>query len=384
MKSMKQKFLSLGLAALLLFSVAGCSFKTPATVGSIGGVDIPAGVYLLAQYNAYNTAASGAELATGETANDVKKVLNASVTGTIGDEEVTENGKQFVADLTQRSIEYYAAVEAKFDALGGTLEDAATAEAAANADSTWESNGDLYTANGISKASVQNYQLNAQKAKAILNLTYGAEGTDPVTESEYTDYIENECLYLDTVVMPLYDQSTYAFADDEQTAAIEKLAQDCVASLSEQASPETASDEVYTYLYLAAAEYLPQVYTAMGVTTFDASQAYYYAGSQLFTPNDIASYDGADGTNTLADAAAALAPGEWGYANLGMNIVVFRHVDPLLNGTVDELAEQYSLLAALKGDTLQSDLYAEGAAMEHNLSDSARNTYKPGNIKKTV
>ena len=63
---MKQKFISLALAVMLLLGVTGCAMSTPASVGSIGGVDIPAGIYLLAQYNAYNTASGAAKLATGE------------------------------------------------------------------------------------------------------------------------------------------------------------------------------------------------------------------------------------------------------------------------------------------------------------------------------
>lgn len=78
---MKQKFISLALAVMLLLGVTGCAMSTPASVGSIGGVDIPAGIYLLAQYNAYNTASGAAKLATGETASNVKAVLKAECTG---------------------------------------------------------------------------------------------------------------------------------------------------------------------------------------------------------------------------------------------------------------------------------------------------------------
>ena len=39
---MKQKFISLALAVMLLLGVTGCAMSTPASVGSIGGVDIPA------------------------------------------------------------------------------------------------------------------------------------------------------------------------------------------------------------------------------------------------------------------------------------------------------------------------------------------------------
>lgn len=44
---MKQKFISLALAVMLLLGVTGCAMSTPASVGSVGGVDIPAGIYLL-------------------------------------------------------------------------------------------------------------------------------------------------------------------------------------------------------------------------------------------------------------------------------------------------------------------------------------------------
>ena len=131
---MKQKFISLALAVMLLLGVTGCAMSTPASVGSIGGVDIPAGIYLLAQYNAYNTASGAAKLATGETASNVKAVLKAECTGTINGEEVTTDGADYVARLTLRSLQYYAAVEKKFDELGGTLDEAATAEAAKTAD----------------------------------------------------------------------------------------------------------------------------------------------------------------------------------------------------------------------------------------------------------
>ena len=136
---MKQKFISLGLALAMLLGVAGCNITTPATVGTIGGVEIPAGIYLLAQYNAYNTTAGLVDFATGESADDTGVVLNAEVTGTINGEEVTTDGADYISRLTMASIEYYAAAEKLFDELGATLEDAATAEAASSASSMWGS-----------------------------------------------------------------------------------------------------------------------------------------------------------------------------------------------------------------------------------------------------
>ena len=379
MRSIKTKLFSLGMAAAMLLALGGCAMSTPANVGSIGGVEIPAGVYLLAQYNSYNTASGLAKLATGETASDVKAVLKAECTGTINGEEVTTDGADYVSQLTTRAIEYYAAVEKEFDELGGTLDDAATAEAANSADSLWSSNGDLYTANGISKSTVETYLLNAQKAKAILNLTYGADGTTPVTEAEYTDYVNNECYYVETVQFPLVNYSSYSLATDDQKAQIEAIAAQCQAELNEQATAETASNSA---LYTAAMTYVPRAMSVLG-STMESAQAVYYAGSQLYTPTDLASF-GSDSYNDLTDPLDEVPLGSWTTIDLGTTMLVARRIDPFKTYTVDELNSMYDMLTSMKSDEIQSKLYADGAALEHNLNTSAINTYSASKIKKTV
>ena len=379
MRSIKTKLFSLGMAAAMLLALGGCAMSTPANVGSIGGVEIPAGVYLLAQYNSYNTASGLAKLATGETASDVKAVLKAECTGTINGEEVTTDGADYVSQLTTRAIEYYAAVEKEFDELGGTLDDAATAEAANSADSLWSSNGDLYTANGISKSTVETYLLNAQKAKAILNLTYGADGTTPVTEAEYTDYVNNECYYVETVQFPLVNYSSYSLVTDDQKAQIGTIAAQCRAELDEQATAETASNSA---LYTAAMTYVPQAMSVLG-STMESAQAVYYAGSQLYTPTDLASF-GSDSYNDLTDPLNEVPLGSWTTIDLGTTMLVARRIDPFKTYTVDELNSMYDMLTSMKSDEIQSKLYADGAALEHNLNTSAINTYSASKIKKTV
>ena len=379
MRSIKTKLFSLGMAAAMLLALGGCAMSTPANVGSIGGVEIPAGVYLLAQYNSYTTASGLAKLATSETASDVKAVLKAECTGTINGEEVTTDGADYVSQLTTRAIEYYAAVEKEFDELGGTLDDAATAEAANSADSLWSSNGDLYTANGISKSTVETYLLNAQKAKTILNLTYGADGTTPVTEAEYTDYVNNECYYVETVQFPLVNYSSYSLATDDQKAQIEAIAAQCQAELNEQATAETASNSA---LYTAAMTYVPQAMSVLG-STMESAQAVYYAGSQLYTPTDLASF-GSDSYNDLTDPLDEVPLGSWTTIGLGTTMLVARRIDPFKTYTVDELNSMYDMLTSMKSDEIQSKLYADGAALEHNLNTSAINTYSASKIKKTV
>lgn len=378
MKSIRARFFSLGLAAAMLLGLAGCTITTPASVGSIGGVQIPAGVYLLAQYNAYNTASSLADLATGETADDVDAVLKAQCTGTIGGEEVTTDGADYIARLTLQSLEFYAAVEDKFAQLGGALDDAATAEAAANADSLWESNGDVYTANGIGRESLELYLLNNAKADACLELLYGDNGQTPLSEQAYTDYLTNECRYVDVVQIPLYDSYTYAFADEEQSGQIEAIANECAATLNTWAQAETSRSEHLTSMSEAAMQYLPQAMEVLGAT-METAQALYYANSELLTPDDLASY----GT-TITDALDAVGPGVWTTVNLGMSWAVISSVDPLSVNTLDTYKQTYDLLAQLKGEEMQDQLYDEGAALEHDLDSAAMKTYKASNIKTTA
>lgn len=380
MRSIKTKLFGLGMAAVMLLSLAGCNLSTPASVGSIGDVDIPAGVYLLAQYNAYNTASGLAELATGETANDVKAVLKAECTGTIGDEEVTATGAEYVEKLTLRAIEYYAAVETKFAELGATLEDAATSEVADSVDSMWESNGDLYEANGIGKSSLQAYLLNAQKASTILTLLYGPDGSQPVTDAEYTDYINNDCYYIESVQIPLVDYSSYTMADDDQKAAIQQIAEECKNTLSEQANTEEMTGSA---LYEAASTYVPQAMEALGATMEDATQAMYYAGAQLYTPDDLSSY-GSDDYNNLTDPLDEAGMNQWTVVDLGTTLLVARRIDPLKSYTVGDLTGMYDLLTAMKSDDLQNQFYADGAALAHNLDEGTMKTYSASKIKKNV
>ena len=51
---------------------------------------------------------------------------------------------------------------------------------------------------------------------------------------------------------------------------------------------------------------------------------------------------------------------------------------------MDELNSMYDLLSSMKSTDVQGELYAAGAALEHNLNSSALNTYSASKIKKNV
>ena len=75
---MKKKLLALVCALALTFSFAGCTISTPDAVGSIGDFEITSGMYLLAQYGAYQQAAQLA--GSDQDASDVKAFLKETIT----------------------------------------------------------------------------------------------------------------------------------------------------------------------------------------------------------------------------------------------------------------------------------------------------------------
>ncbi len=118
-------------------------------------------------------------------------------------------------------------------------------------------------------------------------------------------------------------------------------------------------------------------------SSLDASQAVYYAASQLYTPDDLSSY-GSDEYNNLTDPLDAAGMNHWTTIDLGTTILVARKIDPFKTYTVDELNSMYDLLTSMKSDAIQDELYAAGAALEHNLNSSALNTYSASKIKERL
>ena len=230
---MKKAFSALAVLLALCVALAGCHISTPDSVGAIGGIDIPSGLYLLAQFDAYQQAAQLAE--SEQDPADVKAFLKETVTL---DEESGETAlvSDYVADKTLETLRLYAAVETRFEELGGELTPDQLAQADSYAQQLLDNYGEVYTENGIGLASLQLYQRNLAKSAALLNLVYGPEGETPVSEDQLLDHLD-EMIYAVYLSVPLYDPETFAFADEEQTDEMLALAEEAVASWAASTPP---------------------------------------------------------------------------------------------------------------------------------------------------
>ena len=358
---MKKKLLALVCALALTFSLAGCVIFTPDTVGKIGDFEVTSGMYLLAQYGAYQQAAQLA--GTDQDATNVKAFLKETIT-TDSDTGDTAVVKDFVAQKTQETLETLAAVDARFKELGGELTDAQITTADSYAQQMMDNYGDTYTANGIGLETLKAFERLQLEHTALLGLIYGPDGETPVADDELTSHLDDSMYEIGYVTIPLYNTSTYVFADDDQKAEMLSLAQTAADSVN-LAEPETTSEQVSS-LTAAAKAALPDIYAVLD-GTFSADSV--NVQTELLTESDVDTAFTQDGA---ADALRGLAYGEAAAVQLnGSSLILMVRLDPLNVASLDSLRD--TILSDMKGDELEDALAAYGAELTHSLDSSAMN-----------
>ena len=362
---MKNKLIALLCALALVFSLAGCTLSTPDTVGKIGDYEIPSGLYLLAQYDAYQKAA---DLASSEQdASDVKGFLKATITPE-GEDAITV--RDYVARETLKNLETYAAVETRFAQLGGELTEEETQQADSYAAQLMDQYGDTYKANGIGLETVKLFERILLKSNDLLSLVYGENGETPVSDADLTSHLENNMYELAYYTIPLYNTGTFAFADDDQTTEMLNLAQSAIDDVNSYAATlADLSDSTNSSMLMGAfsgvvTSALPDIYKVLDSTYSSDSDA---PSLELIGDSTVTSAFTAEGA---ADTVRSLSIGQAAALKYnGYAMMAVLRLDPLSLNSLDNLRGQ--VLRDLQSTQLKEDLAAYGASMEHNLSDSA-------------
>ena len=356
---MKQKLLALVCALALVVSLAGCVISTPDTVGSLGDYEISSGLYLLAQYDAYQKAADLAS--SDQDAANVKAFLKQTIT-VDSDSGETATVSDYVARKTLENLQTYAATELRFDELGGQLTAEEEQQADSYAQQLMDQYGDTYKANGIGLETVQHFERILLKSNDLLTLVYGNSGETPVSDADLTEHLENNMVELAYYVIPLYNTSTYAFADDDQKAQMLTLAQQAATAVN-LASNESASEQV-SALNAAAQAALPDIYAVLGGTADNTSPQTELLGSSTLDSTFTQS-GSADTIRNLAYGQAAAVQ----YSSYAMMLAL--RVDPLSVASLDDLRDQ--VITDMKTSELKTALSDYGASLENHLDTSAMN-----------
>lgn len=366
---MKKKLIALVCALALAIGLVGCSLSTPDSVGTIGEVDIPSGLYLLAQFDAYQTAADLAS--DDQDATKVSSFLKATITvdDATGETAVVSD---YVAQKTLENLESYAAIETRFDALGGVLTPDEETQADSYASQLMEQYGDTYKANGIGLNTVQRFERILIKSSDLLELVYGVDGETPVSDADLTSHLENNMYELAYYTIPLYNTSTYASADEDQTSEMLDLVQDAVDQTNAYAASLTGlsdsdfSSALLGYFSSVVTSALPEVYAVLGSTYSSDSNA---PSLELIGDSTVTSAFTAEGA---ADTIRGLSIGQAAAVKYNSYaLMAALRLDPLSLKALDDLRGQ--VLNDMKGEELSEALTAYGASLEHNLSSSAMN-----------
>ena len=196
---MKKKLLALVCALALTLSLAGCLISTPDTVGKIGDFSVSSGLYLLAQYSAYQQAAQLADK--DQDTTNAKAFLKATIT-TDADTGDTALVKDYVAAKTLENLESFAAIDTRFQQLGGQLTDDQLQLADSYAQQLMDQYGSTYTANGIGLETLKAFEQLQLKHSLLLTLVYGPKGETPVADDELTQHLDSQMYELTNAFTP--------------------------------------------------------------------------------------------------------------------------------------------------------------------------------------
>lgn len=222
-----KKFTGLLLCAALALSMAACKFTTPAVVMTVEGEDIPAGLYLMYQYQAYSSAKSKLE-------DKSAKVLKSEIEGV--------KAEEWIHNETVASAKRYVWVEKAFAEAGLTFTEEEQASIDSQLDTIWANNEALLAANGIGRENYRRfYECEAKYEKLLAEYQDGE--SDKITDAEAKKYMDETYSRIQTLVLPTTDADSAALPDEkleELNALAAQLADDLNAGGSmNELGPET-------------------------------------------------------------------------------------------------------------------------------------------------
>lgn len=325
--------------AAVAFGMTGCS--TPATVGTVGDVEIPSGLFLLYQQLSYNEAAGLVE-------DSEKDVLKQQVEGV--------DAAEWIRTKTLEKIDRYVGIGQMAAELGVELTAEQTETVQQTAASQWEAYEENYSDNGIGEETLVLAFTAEQKATLLLDAIYGAEGTEPVSEGYLTTYIKKNYAELRYFSLPILT-SNYTMATDEQHDQLVQMASDAAAKLSDEGADfETVATETVKAAYKLLEAEMPEGADALQTTTVARE------GSGL---------DEATVTNIFS-----ARNGAYGTADLYTSIIVYCREE-----LEDTASLQESALSTMKSEELEGRFIEAGAALEHKLDEKAMDTFSVKKIK---
>lgn len=347
-----KRWIAFALCAVLAFSLTACKFSTPATVMTVDGVEIPAGVYLTYQYQAYSSAQSRRE-------DSKVAVLKTSIDGV--------KASDWIHTETVEDIKQYLWVERAFDAAGlsFTQEELDTAEQWI--DIIWSYSGARMEENGIGRQSYRQVYLNDEKYTKLLEAY--REGPDgQVTESDAKQYMQDTYSRIRRLILPATDADSAALTPEKQ-AELDALAGQLVERLNAGEKLDEIAEEALKQAYgICGREYTEDALSSDMGAFFISEETTGF--EEDFVPTVMAAAVGDAGVYQNNAAGEGVS-----------QPVVYQKIDNYEDNL--DFTENYyeALQSEITSDAFSQQMKAELEAYSVQESGFAVWSYRPSNIK---
>ena len=378
---------------------------------TIDGSDIPAGIFIYYLQSAYYSAQSKLNEENSASSDAVASADGTTTTAAVFSSQIDgKDAKTWIYDEATKSMQEYAAIEAKFTELGLTITADEKDAAKVYCDQTWDYAGEYYTKMGISEKSFTSLYLNSQKRDKVFKTIYSEGGEYAVSDDEIKTYLDENYAMINYIAMELKDGSGNLLKSDgkaeimsmaesyverykngedfdalnaEYTAYYDNLkataAEEAANAAADEAETETSTAEVTPSDAEAALEDNADEITdsaetaedATEVSTEDTAEADETADTAEETAEaDITTEEAADTTETSADASAeeTTDSGEQISSNKTVieksgttpdSAVVSKVFDEMQKGDIQiiESSDSETYYIVLKMDVLETDEY---------------------------
>lgn len=200
-----KKIAAVASAAAIMSSLTACGENT--TWGAdIDGAQIPAGVFIYYLQSAYYDAQSKiSEEAAASAEDSLSDGGTAAETDMFSSQIEGKSAKDWIYDEATKSMQEYAAIEAKFDEYGLSLTSEEKESAQLYCDQLWDYGGEYYTEMGISQKSYLSLYLNNEKRNKLFEALYSEGGEFGVPDDEIKSYLDENYVMINYIEMELKD-----------------------------------------------------------------------------------------------------------------------------------------------------------------------------------
>lgn len=227
-----KRWIAFALCAVLALSLTACKFSAPATVMTVDGTEIPAGIYLAYQRQAYYSAQSLRE--------DAKvAVLKSSIEGM--------KAADWIHAETVDNIRQYIWVERAFEKAGLSFTQEELDAAEQWLDTMWSYSGALMEENGVGRQSYRLVYLNGEKYTKLLE-AYRAGPDGEITENQAKEYMQKTYSRIRRLILPATDADSAALTPEKQ-AELDALADSLAERLNAGEKLEEVAEEALKQAY---------------------------------------------------------------------------------------------------------------------------------------